>query len=106
MPPRPPPPPPFDERPALRALRQSVQRLGLLVKPFIAKNSCSPAVKGNCCPQSTQVSISSVYIKRVNLLGVSNLFSGSDSPGTVVDLADFETWVTRLLYTIRAPASR
>jgi len=40
---------------------QSAQRVGLLVNPFCAKNSCSPTVKGKAAWQSTQESVSSVY---------------------------------------------
>ena len=35
--------------------RQSWHRDGSLVKPFCAKNSCSPVVKTNAWPQSRQV---------------------------------------------------
>jgi hypothetical protein len=48
-------PPPF-----LRVLRQSLQRVGSFVKPFSAKNSCSPAVKMNSCPQSLHVKVLSL----------------------------------------------
>ena len=39
----------------LRALRHAGQRVGSLVKPFSAKNSCSPTVKTKVEPQSLQV---------------------------------------------------
>lgn len=35
----------------------------LIGEAFHCENSCSPEVKANGCPQSTQVSVSSVYIK-------------------------------------------
>ena len=41
----------------LRAERQLAHRLGSLVKPLDAKNSCSPTVKTKGVPQSTQVMV-------------------------------------------------
>ena len=48
---------PFTELPvrSFLALRHGIQRLGSLVKPLDAKNSCSPAVKVKVAPQSGQV---------------------------------------------------
>jgi hypothetical protein len=63
-----PPRPPLGEPLPLRALRHSVQRLGLLVKPFIAKNSCSPLVNVKGALQSTQLRVSSVYINELLVL--------------------------------------
>src|SRR5260370_461168 len=45
--------------------RQSGQRLGSLVKPRLAKNSCSPTVKAKLAPQSRQVRVLSVYTPRL-----------------------------------------
>src|SRR3989344_3367192 len=37
--------------------RQSLQRAGLLVKPFFEKNSCSPAVQIKSLPQSLHLRV-------------------------------------------------
>src|SRR3954471_13930163 len=53
-------PPPL--RWPLCAARHSGQRLGSLVKPFWAKNSCSPCVKVKGWLQSRQGSVLSAYV--------------------------------------------
>ena len=63
-PPPPPPPPPYPPCWLRRAPRQDGQRLGSLVNPLEAKNSCSPTVKTKPTPQSLHVrSLSEIAIR-------------------------------------------
>ena len=66
--PPPPPPPPYPPCWLRRAPRQAGQRLGSLVKPLEAKNSCSPTVKTKTAPQSLHVrSLSEIAIRMASI---------------------------------------
>ena len=65
----PPPPPPNPPPWFLRAPRHAGQRVGSLVNPLEAKNSCSPTVKTKTAPQSLHVrSLSEIAIRMASML--------------------------------------